>query len=227
MMDDQQNKSESIPTYRRKLPHWHPQSAMYFITFRLANSLPTQIIQELQSQREHEREIICAQWRGAKQQDALYKLDKKYFGYFDAWLDRCVAESPNWLADHKVAQIVANEISALDGERYRLVAYCIMSNHGHLVIDTNGYDFKPIHTGVTVSYPLADTLKRFKGRTARFCNQALRRNGHFWHHESYDHVIRDEQEYQRIVWYTLNNPVKAGLVKRWEDWQFTFITPGL
>lgn len=210
--------------YRRKLPHWQPEGAMYFITFRLANSLPTQVIRDLEEQRERERQAIRFGFSSAQLQDELYKLDKKYFGHFDPWLDRCVEESPRWLAEEKVAQITADELHALDGERYRLIAHCLMSNHGHVVIDTAEHSFRPAHIGVTAPYPLVDTLKLLKGRTARYCNQALERSGKFWHHESYDHVIRDQGEYERIVWYVLNNPVKAGLVENWEDWKFTFVS---
>ncbi|MDI6768406.1 MAG: hypothetical protein QMD04_01865 [Anaerolineales bacterium] len=210
--------------YRRKLPHWHPEGQMFFITFRLANSLPAHIIQELEEERERERQAIRAEFSGAQQRDELYKLDKKYFGRFDAWLDRCIEESPRWLADENIARIVAEQIHALDGERYRLVAYCIMSNHAHVLTDTAEQGFKPTHNGVTAPYPLADTLKLLKGRTARYCNQALKRSGNFWHHESYDHVVRDQKEYERIVWYILNNPVKAGLVEKWEEWKFAFVS---
>ena len=210
--------------YRRKLPHWQPEGVMYFITFRLANSLPLHVIQELKEWRERERKAIHVKFIGAQLRDELYKLDKKYFGHFDSWLDRCVEESPRWLAEEKVAQIVADELHALDGERYRLIAYCLMSNHGHVVIDTVEHSFKPAHIGVTAPYPLTDTLKLLKGRTARRCNQALGRDGKFWHHESYDHVIRDQGEYERIVWYVMNNPVKAGLVENWEDWKFTYVS---
>ena len=210
--------------YRRKLPHWQPEGAMYFIAFRLANSLPAQVIWDLEEQRERERQATRLRFSGAQLQDELYKLDKKYFGHFESWLDRCVEESPRWLAEEKVVQIVADELHALNGERYRLIAYCLMSNHVHVVIDTAEHSFKPAHIGVTAPYPLADTLKLLKGRTARYCNQALGRSGKFWHHESYDHVIRDQGEYERIVWYVLNNPVKAGLVENWEDWKFIFVS---
>jgi REP element-mobilizing transposase RayT len=213
--------------YRRKLPHWHPNGAMFFITFRLAYSLPVHVIQELEEEREREQQRIRAKFNGAQRQAELYNLDKKHFCRFDAWLDRCVEESPRWLAEEYIAQIVANEIHALDGERYRLVSYCIMSNHAHLAIDTAEYNVKPTHAGVTAPYPLADTLKRLKGRTARLCNQALGRSGHFWHHESYDHVIRSPKEYERIVSYILDNPVKAGLVENWKSWKFTFVSQNL
>jgi REP element-mobilizing transposase RayT len=209
--------------YRRKLPHWHPAGQMFFITFRLADSMPAHIIRELDEQREREKKNLHAKFSGAQLHDELYKLEKKYFGHFDAWLDRCMEESPRWLAEERIAQIVADEIHKLDGERYRLIAYCLMSNHAHLVIDTADYSIKTDHEGKTAPYPLADTIKHLKGRTARFCNLALGRSGSFWQHESYDHVIRDQKEYERIVWYVLDNPVKAGLVEKWEDWKFTFV----
>lgn len=209
--------------YRRKLPHWIPAGVMYFITFRLANALPPTIIQELQMQRERERKSICERFHGRKQREELYKLDKKYFGWFDSWLGRCVEESPRWLAGENIAAVVANELHTSSGNQYRLVAYCLMPNHVHLVVDTAGHEIEPRHHGPTASYPLADILKRLKGRTARLCNLALRRTGPFWHHESYDHVIRNQQEYERIIAYILENPVKAGLVEKWEDWKYSYL----
>lgn len=222
-MDYENSSSELIPNYRRKLPHWIPESAMFFITFRLANSLPLSIIQELQAERERQKQMIRTKYSGAQQHAELYQLDKKYFGQFDAWLDRCIEESPRWLAEERIAQIVADEIHRLEGKRYSLIAYCLMPNHAHLVIDTAERRIQPAHAGVTAKYPLTDTMKLLKGRTARFCNQALGRSGAFWQAESYDHVIRNQKEYENIVWYTINNPVKAGLVETWEEWKYTYV----
>ncbi len=61
-----------------------------------------------------------------------------------------------------------------------------------------------------------------KGSTARECNKLLKRTGAFWQHESYDHVVRNEDELRRIVEYVLNNPVKAGLVEVEEDWMWSY-----
>jgi len=36
-------------------------------------------------------------------------------------------------------------------------------------------------------------------------------------------ISKNTQEYERIVAYILNNPVKAGLVENWEDWKFSFV----
>jgi len=219
-----ETRSEFIAAYKRKLPHWIPEGATFFITFRLANSLPAHIIQKLEAEREHQKQFVRAKCSGAQQSEELYKLDKKYFGQFDTWLDKCVEESPHWLADERAAQIVTDEIDRLNGVRYSLVAYCIMPNHVHLVINTAEHTVEPAHTGVTQKYPLADILKLLKGRSARFCNQILSKSGPFWQAESYDHVIRNQKELENIIWYTLWNPVKAGLVEQWDDWKYTYLS---
>lgn len=217
----------SYPTdfYQRQLPHWHPKGHTFFINYRLANSLPSHVIRELVQEREQEIKKLLAQFNKDPQHLELerYISNKKHFGRFDAWLDRCIAESPRWLEQENIARIVAEQIHTLDGERYRLIAYCIMPNHIHQLIDTAGFPAEAAtHSGRTAPYPLAETMKRIKGRTARYCNQALGRSGAFWHHESYDHVVRDQKEFERVLWYILNNPLKAGLVENWEEWPFTY-----
>jgi hypothetical protein len=55
-------------------------------------------------------------------------------------------------------------------------------------------------------------LKSLKGVTAREANKILGRTGEpFWQHESYDHWVRNAEEFERIRLYIENNPVKAGL----------------
>ena len=114
---------------------------------------------------------------------------------------------------------------------YRLDAYCIMSNHVHvvftpLVIESSRTDANSAeNTAQTKDLcynTLSTIMQSLKGYTARKANRLLGRNGVFWQPESYDHVVRDANEWQRIVTYVLNNPVKAGLVDRWEKWQWNY-----
>lgn len=65
------------------------------------------------------------------------------------------------------------------------------------------------------------SLHTMKGYTAGRANRLLGRSGQFWLHESYDHVVRDASELERIVKYVVNNPVKAGLVLEWQQWPCT------
>jgi REP element-mobilizing transposase RayT len=74
---------------------------------------------------------------------------------------------------------------------------------------------------------LAVIMQSLKGYTARKCNLVLGRSGQFWQHESFDHIIRDEPEFVRIIRYTLNNPVKEKMVDRWSDWKWNYCRQSL
>jgi REP element-mobilizing transposase RayT len=66
-----------------------------------------------------------------------------------------------------------------------------------------------------------------KGYTARKANEILGRSGTFWEAESYDHQVRDQGEYLRIIKYVIENPVKACLVRNWRDWEWTWVADDL
>ena len=206
--------------YQRNLPHIHPERYPLFITFRLAHSLPNSIVAELKAQRE--REI-----RSLKNEtpDQRHKAEERHFACYDEWLDRC-SSGPRWLESENIARLVAEKIHEMEGKHYRLLAYCIMPNHAHLLIEAIATN-RIKHYGKTAPYPVTDTLRLLKGSTPRSCNLKLERDGHFWHHESYDHYARNEMELERIILYMLNNPVKAGLVHEWKEWLFTYVNPDL
>jgi REP element-mobilizing transposase RayT len=65
-------------------------------------------------------------------------------------------------------------------------------------------------------------MHSLKSFTAQEANKLIGRAGAFWEAESYDHVVRTRVEFHRIVAYVLNNPVKAGLVRRWQDWPWSW-----
>ncbi len=201
--------------YRRHLPHWQPQGAVFFITFRLKNSLPYEVITSLREERERAKSALenIPESKRAKQN---YLDEHRYFGKWDAYLDK--AESgPRWLSQPEIAEIVKEALCYRDGKVFDLHAYCIMSNHVHVV-------FEPLSTSERRS-DLPKIMQSLKSHTAREANILLNRQGAFWQAESYDHVIRDNGEYTRILNYVLENPVKAGLVLQWDQWQWTYCKP--
>lgn len=105
-------------------------------------------------------------------------------------------------------------------------AYCIMSNHVHLLIEHQRVK-QAEHGGKSANYPVTEALRLLKGSTARLCNIQLNRTGSFWQHESYDHFVRTEGELEWTIRYILQNPVKAGLVNEWKSWKFTYVNPVL
>ena len=122
----------------------------------------------------------------------------------DRLLDNaCVG--PLYLRQSEIAAVVTEAINYhARNLRYQLHAYVVMANHVHLLVT-------PL---VDVS-KLLQSQKRF---TAREANRLLGQTGQaFWQDESYDRLVRDEDEFQRIVRYVEWNPVSAGLVARPEE----------
>lgn len=112
-----------------------------------------------------------------------------------------------WLAQPEIAQSVSSELKNNDGKLYTLEAFSIMPNHVHLVIT-------PLRCNDEY-YPLSQIMHTIKGRTAREANLILGRQGKFWQHECYDHAVRNVEELERIIYYVIDNPRRAGLPLRW------------
>jgi len=215
---------ESDYFYRRNLPHYQPPNASYFITFRLAGSLPHKIINNLISLYKNKEILLKDIKDPVERRKKTYILKKKYFGTFDKFLDSSNC-GPMWLQEDKIAAIMCDAIKYRDNKLYELICYCIMPNHVHLVIRIEE-DEKGIQNSLKSEekdlYRITKILQRLKEYTAHEANIILRRKGQFWHRENYDHVIRNDKEFGNIVNYVLMNPVKAGLVKEWTDWKWSY-----
>jgi REP element-mobilizing transposase RayT len=214
--------------YRRKLPHFHSIGSSLFITFRLAGSIPKKILHQYvaeRSQIDHRQELVEA---GLVSDDWL-EFHRAWFKRFEDVLDRA-GTGPVWLANAAVASIVFDAFLHGDKVQYDLFALCLMSNHGHVVlrprleaeqVERSLVDGEPKY--LTSQATLGKIMKSLKGYTARMANRELGRTGKFWEIESYDHQVRDDAEFFRVVRYTLQNPVKARLVNSWQEWQWTYL----
>jgi REP-associated tyrosine transposase len=178
--------------YRRRLPHLQIEGATYFVTFRLKNSLPIEILDELPQEFEQHR----------------------WFEEFDNYLDQGLY-GEKYLSDTQVATIVEEAIYYRDAKAYDLISFCIMPNHVHLIC-------RPLEKETDKFHSLTEILHSLKRHTARQSNLHLKRSGSFWQDESYDHVIRDEAELERTIKYVLYNPVKANLVKEQKDRKWVY-----
>jgi len=121
---------------------------------------------------------------------------------------------------------VANELHRFNNDFYDLLAYSIMPNHVHILIDTAlqiPEDFGKTNWDTLDFTPLETIMKRIKGPSAIYANRLLKRTGKFWQKESYDHYIRNMKELNNVVAYILNNPVKARIVEHWKEHPFTWV----
>jgi REP element-mobilizing transposase RayT len=216
--------------YKRNLPHYQPIGYTYFVTYRLSGSLPLEVIKKLKGEREKQlKEIACISDKSI-QQEKYKKMQSVYFGKFDKLLDAS-DYGPTWIKQKKIAQIVKDAIHFYDKKKYDLICYTIMPNHVHQVFtlivgrisdSTNQQIEAEVSRNRVSGYIVTKILQDLKRFTARECNTVLNRTGAFWQHESYDHVVRDYDELQRIVDYVINNPVKASLCEKWEDWKWSY-----
>lgn len=210
--------------YRRNLPHWQPVGAEYFLTFRLAGSLPREVIAELKREKEQLYNKFNQECTSSAQQAELRVIiQKKIFQKYESILDGGEI-GPAWLKQSDIAKVVKGSIHYRDGKDYELYAYCIMPNHVHMVfkhLSDISYQKKSDN-----HFPVTNIMESLKKFTARRGNMILNRTGQaFWQAESYDHVIRDSDELERVIRYTIYNPVKAKLAETWKDWPHTYCKP--
>jgi len=108
-------------------------------------------------------------------------------------------------------EIVLDHIAAGTGRFYFLFSAVVMPDHVHLML-------KPIK-----EYSLSNILKGIKGVSARKINITRNSKGSIWKSESYDRIIRDENDLFEKLNYMLNNPLKRGLIDNPYDYNGLFI----
>jgi len=123
--------------YKRNLPHWQPEDAVFFMTVRLKGSLPKEVVLSLQQDRELQYEHLKEQGLSKKElEEALRKSYDFYFGQFDDQFDDLLdsgSTGPHWLKDDNIAQIWINALKHFDDERYKIICSTVMSNHVHFI----------------------------------------------------------------------------------------------
>jgi REP element-mobilizing transposase RayT len=214
--------------------------------------MPSEVVVRLKQEHEGIRRGIQKVKSVSEQEKLRRESGVSYFKHYDDFLDSAT-DGPLWLREESVAAKVAETIRAQDGQYYDLLAFCLMPNHVHLLatlwefpkntaecdversldrfgltgVDGSRCDERTEVRFTPRQYLLTNILRRIKGVTAYECNKLLNRRGAFWHHESYDHVVRNVVELERTVWYILENPVKAGLCRQWRDWKWSYVKEGL
>ena len=187
------------------LPHWYREGATYAVTFRLADSFPASVVHAYRKEKEDLKQHISkaeddGDPRLAEQLRA--QLGELYHNRIETVLDEGQGEA--WMRKPEIAAIVRDALLHFDGERYDLGAWCVMPNHVHVILSPRA------------DHSLADILHSIKRHSAREANKALGREGDFWQKESYDHIVRNEEDYSNQRNYVLRNPKAAGL----ENWEF-------
>jgi REP element-mobilizing transposase RayT len=200
------------PWYRRNLPHLRTEGATYFVTFRLADSIPEDIAKQWEKDRNqwlqaHGIEPAIedensTHWKQAylaipfeERREFEREQQRRFFVELDKCHGSCMLE--------KAHQIVAQALEHFHGQRVWTGDFVVMPNHVHVLVQP--------FPGVILEEWLY-SIKRFTS-SALIENSSLNakstmRQGHLWQTESFDRVVRGGEELARMRRYIANNPAK-------------------
>lgn len=210
-MDDPTDRIPDLPSLtevekhdRGKLPHWEVNNGVYFLTFRLADSLPSDLLEQwkselglLKSGKDSEHQSL----NRSEERRLRELLSEKVQTHLDHGKGECHLHNP------QIAELVSDSLMHFEGERYDQYAWTVMPNHAHTV-------FRPKD-----EYRMSDLVESWKRFTGRRANRELGRDGRFWQRGYFDRLIRDQADFLEKVRYTFRNPAEAGL----EEWEFRWI----
>ena len=169
---------------RGHLPHLDVPDLVQHVVFRLADSLPAHLRDEIaaisRSERVHAIDTMLDEGRGRRD-----------------------------LAIPEIAELVEGAILRFDGERYSLLAWCVMPNHVHALIETRS------------GYRLDRIVHSWKSFTAHAASKLLGRIEPFWAPEYFDRYMRDDTHLAATLAYIEDNPVEAGLCREPGEWAFS------
>jgi putative transposase len=188
----------------RKRPHWEQAGAITFVTIRLLDSMPKAVVQRWY--------LVQEQWlakHGLNDMDVdtmLERVDlprdlRRAFTKFrnQHWNEQldlchgaCVLRKPEF------AEVVRRTLLHFDGQRYDLERFVIMPNHIHLLVQMRS------------GWSLRKQCRSWMQFSATRIHKVSQSSGHFWA-EPFDHVVRDEKQFEYLREYIAENPVKAKL----------------
>jgi len=177
---------------RGYMPHFDGGEIAQTVHPRLFDALPSALIDRWRQELSHQPE-----------KEAASELRKRAEAYLDKGLGSA------WMKRPEIADKVQESLLHFEGERYHLHAWVVMPNHVHALLTP------------AAGWELGAIMHSFKSYSANECNKLLGRRGPFWQKEVWDRYVRDERHFANAIAYIENNPVKAGLCEKPEDWEWS------
>lgn len=183
-----------IKITQNRLPHWQQDQAAYFVTWRLADSIPRVKLTQ------HQDEV--AAWKKAnpdpwddKTKEAYHKI---FSNRMDDWMD--AGHGACLLRNHANAEVVKDGMLHFNGKRITVHTFVIMPNHIHVLLR--------IHEG----WQLERIVHSWKRHSAVRINRRENRTGQaLWQKDYFDRLIRNQNHFAHCVRYIRSNPQKARL----------------
>ncbi len=194
-----QGLREDVPltVYVRHLPHWRRDRATYFVTFRLADSLPKVKLNELASLRREWERLHPP----PREKESLERLARDQAERIEKWLDEGMGSC--LLKEQLSSALLIEAMHHFNNKHYELGAYVVMPNHCHAIL-------RPL---ACTEHDLETIVGGWKQYSGKRINEHRGTKGEVWQDECYDRIIRDEEHLYRCLQYIGRNPTKAGLTR--------------
>jgi len=215
---------------QRRLPHRDQPGRTYFVTWRLADSVPLDLLKRWKQERDVFRQTHPKPWDEATYRNYAERFERRLERWSDEGHGACHFRRSD------LRDLVCAAFHRYDQERYDLLSYVVMPNHVHVLLrpyawsgavlqpasenpEGQAEDLQHPRRGLAGSAQgsldyqcsLSGILKQWKGGTSREINQVLGRSGTLWMDESFDHVVRSEGQLRKFQDYIRENPNKAHL----------------
>ena len=189
------NRREFIQIAGTRIPHWNQSDCVQFVTFRLVDSLPQSKLHEYRQKREEWLNTHPKPWDSSIQED----YDNIFGAALDKWIDAGYGEC--LLKDKRVRDALEDVIMHSDGMSYDIYAFVIMPNHVHVLLTPR--------EGSTVQ----GIVGAWKSASSHVINTLLERRGAVWERESFDHLVRNVEDFKEYLQYIVDNP--HGMSSEW------------
>ncbi len=183
-------------SFRGYLPHFDAPERVQSLSFRLGDAVPMEVLEKWWM------ELGFHEAHFPPDHPKQVELRRRIAVYEDAGHGECL------LREEWVAQMMRDALLHFDGQHYKLLAWCIMPNHIHALIET------------VDGHAVSDVVKTWKNYPARRINAKLGRTGALWMADFFDRYIRNAAHLADAIAYIEGNPVKARLCLRSEEWRF-------
>ncbi len=188
------DRSKEIEKHRSaSLPHWQQSEKLFFVTWRLADSLPQEKLAEWEKQKDRWLAEHPEPWDEETEQEYHETFSEQIDKWLDAGEGECVLKEP------EIAAIVEGALLHFNGDRYDMESFVVMPNHVHVLFRL-GDGFK-----------LEDVIQTWKSFTAKKINSALGREGMLWQRDYWDRIVRSGKHAGHVRCYIVRNPEKARL----------------
>jgi putative transposase len=145
--------------------------------------------------------------------ERLHRLERLHIDYPIYFVTACTDGRKPLLADPEVhATFRAFSCEALKRNIF-VGRYVFMPDHIHLFVTL------PPSIILKDQHPLSSWIKALKGTISKALREKHIPAPH-WQKGFFDHVLRSSESYSEKWQYVVENPVRAGLSKNWEEWAF-------